>query len=165
MVDSLEIEEDLPFQRRSWVIERIGWAVMALVVIAALLGMFGDGPWSGGELGLANGGPRLRYQRVARRQSLMKLEFGEVPSAGHGRELRVSFNRSYLRQVELESVMPAALRVEGDAERVTFAFASARPGKPQHITFAFRPDDIGLVHADCAVEGGQSFSFVQWILP
>ena len=40
----LEIDEDLPFQRREWFAERVAWAVMALLIAAALLGLFGTGP-------------------------------------------------------------------------------------------------------------------------
>ena len=37
-VGDLEIHQDLPFQRRSWTVQRVGWAIMALVVLAGLLG-------------------------------------------------------------------------------------------------------------------------------
>jgi hypothetical protein len=40
----LEIQEDLPFQRREWLVERVAWGVMALLIVAALLGLFGTGP-------------------------------------------------------------------------------------------------------------------------
>lgn len=36
-VGALEISQDLDFQRRTWVVEQVGWGVMALVVLAALL--------------------------------------------------------------------------------------------------------------------------------
>jgi hypothetical protein len=41
-----QIDEDLNFQRREWKIQRAGWVTMALVIIAALLGVFGAGPLS-----------------------------------------------------------------------------------------------------------------------
>lgn len=45
-VGELEIEEDLDFQRRMWRLQQIGWALLVLVVVAALLGLFGKGPLS-----------------------------------------------------------------------------------------------------------------------
>lgn len=45
-VGDLEIEEDLDHQRRCWKLERASWAVMALVLLAAMAGLFGSGPLS-----------------------------------------------------------------------------------------------------------------------
>ncbi len=59
----LEIPEDLPFQRREWVAERIAWTVMALVVGAAVLGLFGSG-WLSRSIAGDQGAPVwLEYER------------------------------------------------------------------------------------------------------
>src|SRR5690606_40254283 len=41
------VAEDMAFQRLSWIIERSGWAVMVVLVIAALAGAFSSGFISG----------------------------------------------------------------------------------------------------------------------
>ncbi len=43
---TLDVEEDMAFQRRNWRAERIGWAAMVAIVIAAVLGLFASGPLS-----------------------------------------------------------------------------------------------------------------------
>ena len=45
-VGDLEIDQDLRFQKREWAFERASWVVMALVVLAGLLGLLGRGPMS-----------------------------------------------------------------------------------------------------------------------
>jgi hypothetical protein len=40
-VSDLEVNEELEFQRRDWMAQRVGWTVMALVVVVALLGLLG----------------------------------------------------------------------------------------------------------------------------
>jgi hypothetical protein len=40
---NLEINQDLRFQRRMWAVQRIGWAVMALIVLVGLVGVVRDG--------------------------------------------------------------------------------------------------------------------------
>jgi hypothetical protein len=35
------VREHMGFQRRMWVIERIGWLVLAAITLLALLGLFG----------------------------------------------------------------------------------------------------------------------------
>lgn len=39
----LEVGEDVKFQNRWWVFERIAWVFMALLLLAALLGLLGPG--------------------------------------------------------------------------------------------------------------------------
>ncbi|HEU4345558.1 MAG TPA: hypothetical protein VFU31_28750, partial [Candidatus Binatia bacterium] len=48
---SLEIEEDLRFQERAWVVQRVGWGVMLLVIVATAAGMFGEGALSSATVG------------------------------------------------------------------------------------------------------------------
>lgn len=40
----LELEEDPPAQRRTWVLQRIGWAVMGLILLGGLSGLLGKSP-------------------------------------------------------------------------------------------------------------------------
>jgi hypothetical protein len=80
----LEIPEDLPFQRREWVAERVAWAVMALLIAGALLGFFGTGPLSRTTAGDEAGPLWLEYERFAR-----LLAAGALESArGAGRSER-----------------------------------------------------------------------------
>ena len=47
VLGDLEVGQDLDFQRREWAVQRVGWGAMALVILAALLGLFGSsGPLS-----------------------------------------------------------------------------------------------------------------------
>ena len=42
----LQIEQDMGFQRTEWVVQRAGWVGMALLILAALVGLLGRGPLS-----------------------------------------------------------------------------------------------------------------------
>ena len=46
---SLQIEEDLPLQERTWRFQRVGWAIMGLLLLSALAGLFANGPLSWGK--------------------------------------------------------------------------------------------------------------------
>ncbi|MGG5812095.1 hypothetical protein [Falsiroseomonas sp. CW058] len=59
------MERDLPFQRRTWRAQRVGWAAMAMLVAAALAGLFGGGGWlAAGEA--EDGGLRAEWPRIQR---------------------------------------------------------------------------------------------------
>ena len=42
--EDLELETDESFQRNEWRIQRAGWIVWSLVIIAGLIGLLGSGP-------------------------------------------------------------------------------------------------------------------------
>ena len=74
----LEFEQDLSFQRREWSIQRAGWLVMATIVIAGLIGLFGAGPLSSAN---AEAGPlQLQYSRFERRHAPSELDRVAKPS-------------------------------------------------------------------------------------
>jgi hypothetical protein len=62
----LVIEQDLRFQRRTWVAQRVGWGVIACVLVAALLGLLGSGPFASRTLDSTQGGFRLEYELFLR---------------------------------------------------------------------------------------------------
>ena len=49
------VREDMRFQRRSWALERVGWAVLALIAIAGLTGALGNGPASRAQASAGRG--------------------------------------------------------------------------------------------------------------
>lgn len=36
---SIQLDDDMRFQRRSWAVERVGWTVMGVAIVAAVLGI------------------------------------------------------------------------------------------------------------------------------
>jgi hypothetical protein len=54
-VRTYPVREDMRFQTVTWTVERVAWALLALVPLAALAGLFSHGP-------LSNKPPRLPIQ-------------------------------------------------------------------------------------------------------
>ena len=88
-VGDLEINEDLRFQRRMWAVQRVGWIVTALVVLAALaalLGLLGPGLLSTSAKA-GSGGASLsveEYEQVLRyrKPTTRRLGLGEGGRGG-----------------------------------------------------------------------------------
>jgi hypothetical protein len=73
-IGDLEIQQDLNYQRREWRIQRLGWVVMRLVILAALLGLLGNGPLSKASVTATDGSLRLDYHRCWHYRNPMTLE-------------------------------------------------------------------------------------------
>jgi len=161
-VGDLEITQDLPFQEREWRSQRIGWAVMALVVLAALLGLFGDGPLGQASAGDPAKGLGVSYARFSRFQSTTELAVRFPPESGP--EVRVLLSRSFADRVTMKAIVPPPAAHEGGDDAVVYIF---RPGQGQSmssITFSYEPNSSGTldgwVRKDSSV-----VPFSGWVFP
>ena len=80
----LEVHEDMRLVRRSWVVQRIGWGVMAALLLAALLGLFGTGPLSRATATAPGGAVTLDYDRFGRYLGPATLLIRVGPGAAPG---------------------------------------------------------------------------------
>ena len=150
-VAGLEIDQDLPFQRRSWIAQRIGWVAMAAIVAAALAGLFGSGPLSDSRSEVP-GLMSVQYQRFARYETDETLTVRLEPPATGADLVRVSLAQPFLDAVTMERIQPAPARVEAADGRLVYALAVAERGAPMVVTFTYKPREIGSIRADVALE-------------
>lgn len=154
----LELEQDPAFQRVNWRFERIGWGVMAVLLLAALLGLFGKGPLSHATAGTDNAS--LKYQRFAHWESPDRLTFN-VHAQSEETVLRVS--RGYIEGVWVEDITPAPIATRALPEWIEFRFQTARG--PSAITLHIQPQTIGLQRARFTVDGAEAATFWQFVYP
>lgn len=165
-VGDLELDQDLDFQRRSWAVQRVGWGVMALVAVAALLGLFGPGPLNNAITGSKEAPLWLEYKRFGRFQtSAMLLRVHLGPEAGHDGKVRVLLNRDYLENVQVQQVTPQPESVEAGPKYLTYIFQVTEPNQPTAVTFHLQPEQIGLLSAQVGLPKRQPLSFTQFIYP
>src|SRR6185503_10274526 len=73
-IGDLELNQDLDLQRKTWTVQRIGWGGMALIVVAALAGVFGSGPLTRTEVTDNPQTFRLLYDRFGRYEGELVLQ-------------------------------------------------------------------------------------------
>lgn len=97
------LEEDIAFQRRFWVVERIAWAGFVVALALALLGLTGSGGvLSQGRSESAFG--VLEYPRVSRWQAVDQMRIEFAPSVGAQAE--VALDRSFVGVFEITGIHP-----------------------------------------------------------
>jgi hypothetical protein len=137
-VSELQIEEDDSFQRREWRMERIGWVCLALFVIAAVAGVFGDGPLSSTRASDASGTLTVSYDRFVRASAVTELVI-RSPQVIATDEIALWIEHSYLRDVEVASILPEPVRVEQRGGQIFFVFSAARATAPGEYVFRLKP--------------------------
>src|SRR5215204_3554855 len=92
----LELDQDLAFQHRQWRFERIGWAVMGLVIIASLAGLFGHSPFARAQVQTADHKLTVEYDRFARYESDAEIKVLVEIDGGEERVFRLWIDDEYL---------------------------------------------------------------------
>jgi hypothetical protein len=161
----LEITEDLPFQRREWLAERVAWTIMALVIAAALLGLFGTGPLSRTTAGDEAGPLWLEYERFARLLAPAPLRVHLGPGAARDKPVLVWIDRRYIENLELQQVTPEPDSMEVGDERLIFSFQWAEGNGPAAVTFNMRPSRVGSLSGRVGLINGTAIKIQQFVYP
>ncbi len=164
-VGALQIGDDLDFVRRTWKFQRAGWVVMALVILAALLGVFGKGPLSTARVGEAGQALSVEYHRLWRYRKPDDITLHLGSQATTGREARVWLASDYVDKLEIEYITPNPDRVIAGSDRVIYVFNLAQPGQPVSITFNFSPQHVGALEAQVGVVDGPARGFTSFYYP
>lgn len=105
-VGDLEVNEDLRFQRRVWVVQRVGWVAMALVALAALVGLFGGTGSLRGEAKASSEDAivSVDYERFLRFMKPTTLEIQVGPEAGKEGMVSIWLDREYLDGLQVQQI-------------------------------------------------------------
>lgn len=164
-IGDLEIDQDIEFQQREWRVQRVFWGVLLLIVLLALLGLFGTGPISSATAGSGDEGLRLSYQRFVRHGGEAELEFEVQPDQVQDGQVEIWISFSYLNDLTIEqySIQPEEVRAGRD--RHVFVFLVEESDEPVTVRLSIRPDKIGRYAGDAGIVGGPTVSFTQFSYP
>ena len=143
------IQEHIAFQRRTWVVERIGWVALVVIVLAALLGLFGGGPLSRQTAGSDE--MKVQYDRFQRVTKLASFTFLFAPAANA--ERRLHLNREFQDAFEITGIFPTPLQSAFDDGGLGMTF-STEANKESQIVIWAHPRRYGSINIDARADDG-----------
>lgn len=163
-VGKIQVEEDLQFLKREWRFQRIGWAGMALILLAGVLGAFGRGALSharAGDLRIF----AAEYSRIIRHGAIDELTIFVGPGLQADSVVRISVSSAYLTEFEIEDIQPepATHKQSGDYTILEFLRTDART--PVRVSVKLRPNNYGSVSARMQLLGSNTLNIRQFIMP
>jgi hypothetical protein len=164
-ISGVDINQDMDYQRREWRAERIAWVFFSLVIVAALLGLLGQGPLSGGHAGDPTSGLELDWQRIDRNRAPTQLTLTLAPTLIQGSAVRIAFDEAYLDRIEIEEIVPEPQSVETAADAVTYEFEATDSSQPVEVKVDYQYERPGLARGEVRVEGGPSLRFDSFVWP
>ena len=108
-------------QQREWKIQRIGWVIWGLIILAGLAGLLGTGPLSSTSAVSVDGTVEVRFDRYEHSHDPITLELLLSPTAQY-EDLQVAFSRSFLDHVRIHRMEPEPERCLLQKDSVVYSF-------------------------------------------
>jgi hypothetical protein len=149
----LQLDEHYMAQRRGWIADRVGWAIMFLVILAALAGFFGNGFLGLRDARDSTGLLEVEYNEFGRAGADSTLTVQVSERAASQDEIGVWLPNEYLDAVRIDDIRPAPDRSEAHANGVLFTFLTTEGDL--EAQFDLTGDKVGSVHGLVGLGGPQ----------
>jgi len=164
-VGDLEIEHDMQFVQRSWMLQRVGRTLGVLLIIAALLGAFGHGWLASDRAVTSDGKLSVAYERIAHFQAPCRMQIHVAAGAFTGEEFRLWIDRGFIDDATLRMVSPEPVHMETSGERLIYAFRSPESSEDARITIDLETEKFGRQEMELGLVDGPQLKLSQFILP
>ena len=159
--DEVAVGEDLEFQRRWWMFERIAWSVIAVLLLLDLAGAFGRGPLAVAHL--RNAQMVVKYERIERADSPSILRVDFDPSVIHDGHVRLFVSESIVNELGAQRVIPAPSASFIGNGGITYVFDAT--SAPATVQFALEPAHPGVKRFTLQVPDGDPLSARVTVMP
>jgi len=156
----IPIEEDMRFQRATWKVERAGWGFLALLIAAAVGGVFSNGYASNATAGEPPFS--ASYERFQRQTVLTHLRV--VLPADNDNEARLQIGKNLRDDYEIESIEPRPMRASADGDNLIFDF-DAGMSRQTSTVLSLRPRRSGLLRITLSSPDRQTLSLRAFAYP
>jgi hypothetical protein len=154
---------DLTHERAVWKVEHWGWGVFALILLAALIGLFGEGPLAHAKAGRPKSNLWIEYDRLVRYQAPTTLKVHIA--AGNNSLPALWVARDYLDRVQVEDISPVPERTKVGKDSLIYIFNVARTNEEATITFQVKPAGYGNTPVRLGLMDGPQIGFTQFVYP
>lgn len=161
---SLQIDDDMTFHELDWRAERIAWVLMALIVTAALLGLFSTGPLSAGRAAHPSGAMEVEYSRFLRLGTPAKMTLRVRPEAASANGFALSLDARFIEAFRIGGITPPPLRSFAAADGMRLEFATSGEA-PAIIRLHLEPIRFGWVYPRIAFPGGTDLRLPIFVYP
>lgn len=158
---SREMLKTMPFQRREWVVQRIGWALVALILLGGLLGLFGRGPLA--QRTSANPALQVEYEWLTRRDSQTTWKLTPLVPPVDGK-YRVALDANWAQHFRIHAIQPEPVSAQLADGRWVYVF-EARDVRDLPIVFHVEAGRMGALEGSISLNDSAPLQIAQFIYP
>jgi hypothetical protein len=160
---NLDIDQSAALEGASYRIQQGGWCLMALMLLAALLGLFGDGVLSRGWASSPDGSITVRYDRFDRR--LSSTGFTVSLRAGADRWARFWADTLLVDAEWQQQISPRPDSVISDGGKLLYVVRAAQAGQIVNVEFSKTANALWRTSAFVGVPNGDSVALRRFTYP
>jgi len=160
----LDLERNDGFQKAEWRVQRFGWIVWGLIVLAALAGLLGSGWLSDRNATAPDGSLAVKYDRFVHYHHPVQIELS-LHAAPKDGEWQVTMDRSLLDRLQILRIEPEPEhRVIAD-NAVTYSFLAGDNVALGKVVFHVEYERYGGAQGSVFVAERSPVSVNQFVYP
>lgn len=163
------IAEDLQFQYREWIIQRVAWGVWVLVLLAAVLGLFGSGYFSSVTLSSINGDLVVKYARFEHMTAPTSLTLVLSSLVADETEMIIWIDRSWWQDIQVTRIQPEPSQSQLSHNAIGLHFRKQRgvmeASVQIHFSYSVCGSKTAIVHVKRAGGDLSHVEFSQFVYP
>lgn len=127
------------FHEREWTVQRVGWAVLVLLLLLAMAGAFGSGPLAARTISV--GDSTIEIDRFVRYNARSQWRIVPGATRSGAEQLRIALDAQFAESYEIASITPEPERMSLSGSELVLEF-DARNATGS-IVFHVQPNDFG----------------------
>jgi hypothetical protein len=159
--DLQEVQSEQQFHEREWAVQRFGWTLLALFLIAGISGVFGDGPLA--HLSIASENGQIEFDRFARRHAPTEWAVSYRQNRNTSEMLELAIDAEYLRKFEVRAITPEPETTRITEGAVLFRFEAE--GASGRVVLHVEPQQPGFVEGTFRLNDAPALTVRQIIYP
>lgn len=164
-IGDLEINQDMTFQEREWKVDRLGRALLVLLVVVSALGLFGHGPISWTDAAADDGSLEVSFERFGRRGGSQSVGITAPASAADDGSWQIELSNDYVGAVKIDAISPQPDSVEAVAGALRYTFTQAEPGADLELSLSLTPDTLWSASGTARVVGSAPVTIEHFFFP
>lgn len=115
---NVEVDQDIPYQKKEWRVERFGWLLMLFFIGVSLAGFTGSGPVNSREI--QDNPLTVTYKPYARNHSPTELEV-QINNVDRSPVL-IAFDKDFLKNYQIKNITPEPDKVITQGNKQIYLF-------------------------------------------
>jgi hypothetical protein len=164
-VGDIQVNQDLNFQHKAWLVQRAGWILMTLALIAGLAGFFGDGPASRAQAGGIGVPVSAEYDRFTRLQMPSRITFRLEEGSVQDGKAHLWISRELEEGMKVIMIQPPADSVKTSQNGLEYLFEVGDTGFPAFVILSYWPERTGYHQGSIGSSSQNAIPIWQLVLP
>lgn len=167
--NELEIDENLSLHRKMWVVQRIGWFAIAILIAGSLLGFFGlGGPYSQTEKKTVWG--VLKYEKFLRWNGpvLIEIHPQNLASIVSREGVTIWISMDFAREIKFDAILPSPDSTAIGKDRIEYKFLFSKSSGLESFPIVIRGEayEVGWHSGQIGIVGeSENFEIGQFVYP